>query len=650
MSELALDHTAWTEPMLAAALFAVDPVGLQGILLRAQPGPVRDGWLQQLQQLLPAGTPWRRLPLHTGDDRLLGGLDFAATLVTGRPVVQTGLLAASHGGVLLLAMAERLTPAMAARLAAVLDSGEVAVERAGVSRRTPASLGMIALDEGIGDEEATPRALADRLAIHLGLDAGGLPDTPALPVSDAGIRAARQRLAAVRISDALVAALCQTALQLGIDSLRIPLLAVRVARAAAALDGEHQVTAQHGALAGRLVFACRVTQLPEAAPPPEQSEPLPEDEPAAPDSTADAAESTDSDRQPAETDEVTTPQTLPEQILQATRAVIPPQLLQQLRYAGGPRNSIRAAARSVARCRPARRGRRIGTRPGEPGTGAVLNLVETLRVAAPWQNLRWAESASPGAAGCLGAAGSIGAAGAPAVRLRRDDFRINRYQQRAAATTVFAVDASGSSALHRLAEAKAAVELLLAESYQRRDQVALVAFRGQQAELLLSPTRSLVRAKRSLAGLPGGGGTPLAAGIQLALDTALGIRHKGETPVMVLLTDGRANVTLAGQADRRQAANEALAAARAVRTEEITALLIDTSPRPRPQARELAEAMAACYLALPHADAEGVTHAARSVLAAGTESAGWSARRRAQPATAGSAPQSTRRAAQEAHG
>ena len=100
--------------------------------------------------------------------------------------------------------------------------------------------------------------------------------------------------------------------------------------------------------------------------------------------------------------------------------------------------------------------------------------------------------------------------------MRRDDFRMTRFQQRTRTTTIFVVDASGSSALNRLAEAKGAVELLLADCYVRRDQVALLAFRGKEAELLLPPTRSLVRAKRSLAGLPGGGGTPLAAGIDAA--------------------------------------------------------------------------------------------------------------------------------------
>jgi magnesium chelatase subunit D len=139
------------------------------------------------------------------------------------------------------------------------------------------------------------------------------------------------------------------------------------------------------------------------------------------------------------------------------------------------------------------------------------------------------------------------------VEVRKDDFRVTRYRQRSETTTIFVVDASGSAALHRLAEAKGAVELLLADCYVRRDRVAMVAFRGPGAELLLPPTRSLVRAKKGLAALPGGGGTPLASGIDAAIGLADGVRRRGGTPVIVILTDGRANVTRAGIGGRTQA-------------------------------------------------------------------------------------------------
>ena len=208
---------------------------------------------------------------------------------------------------------------------------------------------------------------------------------------------------------------------------------------------------------------------------------------------------------------------------------------------------------------------------------------------------------------------------APRVRIRTNDFHVARRIQRGRTTTIFAVDASGSSALQRLAEAKGAVELLLAECYVRRDSVAVIAFRGRGSELLLPPTRSLVRAKRSLASLPGGGGTPLAAGMDAALLLALGVRRRGDMPVIVVLTDGRANVARDGRGGRAGADADALLAARAMRAAQLSVLLIDTSPQPQARARELAAAMHARYLPLPYAGAAALSEAVR--VAATSESA-----------------------------
>jgi magnesium chelatase subunit D len=202
------------------------------------------------------------------------------------------------------------------------------------------------------------------------------------------------------------------------------------------------------------------------------------------------------------------------------------------------------------------------------------------------------------------------------IAVRPEDFRIVRFRQRAETSIVFAVDASGSTALHRLGEAKGAVELLLADCYARRDHVALIAFRGSEAAVLLPPTRSLTRAKRSLAGLPGGGATPLAAGIDAAARLAESEQRRGRTPVIVLLTDARANMTRDGVGGRAAAESEALASARAPRDAGCTVLLVDTSPRPNPFARTLAQAMRARYVPLPRADASTVSGAVRAVVAA----------------------------------
>jgi magnesium chelatase subunit D len=223
-------------------------------------------------------------------------------------------------------------------------------------------------------------------------------------------------------------------------------------------------------------------------------------------------------------------------VLEAARAAIPAGLLASLALAEAAAARAAAGGRMGARREARLRGRPAGTRPGLPRDGARLALVDTLRAAAPWQRLRGRESPQAGAHS--------------RIALRASDFRVSRLQERAETTTVFAIDASGSAALHRLAEAKGAVELLLADCYVRRDRVAVLAFRGRVAELLLPPTRSLVRARRSLAGLPGGGGTPLAAGIDAATALADATRRRGGTPVVVLLTDGRANVALDGAGGR----------------------------------------------------------------------------------------------------
>jgi magnesium chelatase subunit D len=199
------------------------------------------------------------------------------------------------------------------------------------------------------------------------------------------------------------------------------------------------------------------------------------------------------------------------------------------------------------------------------------------------------------------------------VLVKAEDFHVARIRQKSATTTVFVVDASGSSALHRLAEAKGAVELLLNDCYVRRDQVAVIAFRGRQAELLLPPTRSLVCAKRRLSGLPGGGGTPLASALDAAAALVDALQRKGQSPTVVLLTDGRANVARDGSGGRERAQDDAMQSGRLLAALGAPLLLIDTSPKAQREAAELARAMRANYLPLPYA---GAAQLAASVSAA----------------------------------
>jgi magnesium chelatase subunit D len=187
--------------------------------------------------------------------------------------------------------------------------------------------------------------------------------------------------------------------------------------------------------------------------------------------------------------------------------------------------------------------------------------------------------------------------------LMPSDLRIWRRQHRRPLTTIFLVDASGSMAATRLAEAKGAVQALLAECYVRRDQVALLSFGGQGVRVNLPPTRSLVAAKRALTALPGGGASPVAAGLQAVIRWVDRLAQQGEDAAVVVLSDGRANVCLDGEVNRALAGQQAEQAARALGLQTLRAIWIDASPRPEQAAQVLAHAMSAAYYPLPFASA-----------------------------------------------
>ncbi len=605
----------WADAVLALLLFAIDPRGT-GLALRAAAGPVRDRWLALLRSQLGAML-LRRLPLHIRDERLLGGLDLTATLQAGRPVAQRGLLAECDGAVLLVAMAERLEAGTAARLAAAIDRGQVVAERDGVALSYPARFGVVAFDEGEGDEQRLPASLQDRLAFSI--DLGGLAlreaqateDSLLLPAAE--LEAARRRYAAMPVPDDLLQALCSAAMAMGIASVRASLQALCVARAHAALQGRDAVEAEDAAVAARLVLAPRATVLPMAPPPPEEEAGSPEQDPDPP-SPSDAEQaqppSSEAQAEAASADPNTSMPhgALDDLVLQAALAALPPKLLASLKASQAGNEAACAAGTAGALQKSGKRGRPVGVRRGEPRGGQRLNVIETLRAAVPWQKLRRQTVLQND---------GTGTAASRRIEVRAEDFHVTQLRQRRETTTIFAVDASGSAALQRLAEAKGAVELLLADCYVRRDKVAVVAFRGRTAELLLPPTRSLVRAKRALAGLPGGGGTPLAAALDAVNTLVDAARRRGDTPVVVLLTDGRANVALDGTGGRERGQADALAAAQRLRWAGAALLVIDTSAQPSAQAASLAAALHATYLPLPQAGALAVSSAVRAASAPG---------------------------------
>lgn len=545
------------DAVLAARLFVLAPDTFKGLVLRGS-SPAREALVAALAEALPL----RRLPGHVDDERLLGGIDLAASLSAGRPVRQTGLIEEARGGALIAGMAERMDASIAGRLAQALDEGRTA---------------LVLLDDAVEPEEAPPASLTERLAFHCDLSASRRWHGVALAPADAALTDVAP------LDDAALSALAATADALGVESLRALIHAGETARGLAALAGRTAIDKADLAGAVRLVLAPRATRLP----PQEQEAPPPEDQPPPPDSQHD--DPSDGEQQQQEPD-------LSEILVEAAKAAIPAGLLEQLAGGKAPRRA--QSSGTGQKRKAATRGKPLGARPGMPRGGHKLALIDSLRAAVPWQAVRRRE---------------LGADADAPIIMRKEDLRIRRFEERAARVTIFAVDASGSAAAARLAEAKGAVELMLAQAYVTRSEVALVAFRGTSAELLLPPTRSLTRARRTLAELPGGGGTPLALGLNAAREVAEAVIAKGRSAALVILTDGRANITADGSPGRPQAAKDAETAARAIAARGIDSLVVDISARPGPESAALAQALDGRFLALPRADARMLKQAIDAV-------------------------------------
>jgi len=596
----------WNDALTSLQLLQIDPSGFGGIWLRAPFGPVRERWLRHL---LASGLNTVKVPGSVDMERLLGGIDLSLTLQTGSLHMQSGLLQQADQGVVCISMAERFPDALMAPMTQAMDTQSLPPLRMsdGSESAPRTQFGVVALDESMDDEPPIGKSLQERLGLWFDLQALAPSDVPELEfsqlyqgnasdqaldirISVEKLRQARQLLPHIQWSDDQALAVCATALGLGIDSLRTPTLALRVACCHAALNMRSRVSDEDLEFAARRVLAPRATRWPapaEQQPAPDTSQEA-EQEP--PDQQAQQdpppADQANQDEPPADSPSA---EDLQEMMIASALASLPPNLLDSLLTKPGSSQG-NSSGRSGQFRSGMQRGRPLPPRPGRPAGHARLHVLATLRAAAPKQKLR-------------------SGAGQGRVAIRSEDFHVHRFQQNSASCMILALDASGSAALQRLAEAKGAVELLLQQSYARRDSVCIVAFRGAKAQLLLPMTRSLVRAKRAMTGLPGGGGTPLALALKMACEQSIQLQRQGVTPILVVLSDGRANVTLQGLGGRVQAQADALLWVQQWRQTGHRSLWIDTSIQPDPQVQNLADAMGASYMPMPQVQAQRMANA-----------------------------------------
>ena len=576
------DQKAWFDANLIAILLAINPKGLKGVTVKSQFGPVREAWLSYLKQLTSScGVQVLKAPANISAEQLIGSLDVEASLQAGSLVMSKGLLERVHGNLLLLPMVERMDLQAIALISQALD------EKNAFDQST--HFGVIAFDESDSVDESISPRLLDRLAFELYLDQLSLADIKeSLEVNAEDIQEAKKLLPFIKCSDEYLEVMTKAGFSLGVSSFRANHFALETAKTLAALRGLTEVSQDEVIDAARLVY----TPSKRAYIPPEmdQSDDQSDEDENDQDSDSQPEDSQGDQESPDEIkQEQPSEQELEDIIVQAVKASIPPKLLRQSKdQMRAGKSAAHVSGKSGSIQKNFLSGRPLGARKGRPTDGKRLDILKSIRAAIPWQRLR---------KGTL--VNNPANQSHSRIDFRAEDLHIKQYLRRRGTVTIFLVDASGSSATQRLAEAKGALEELLAQCYIRRDEVAMLSMRGAKAEVVLPPTRSLARAKRNLAALPGGGGTPLASGFRAANEMAISLQRKGLTPIIVIMSDGKANVNLLGVGGRGGAHADALIAAKELRLKNHRVLFVDTSPQPEILAQELSGTMAAQYFPLP---------------------------------------------------
>jgi magnesium chelatase subunit D len=595
------------------ALNAINP-GICGVLIRGEKGTAKSTVVRGLAELLPELTivqgckygcdpemPERlcsecreklasgeelkmskrkmrviNLPINATQDRVAGTIDIEHAIKKGEKKFEPGILAEANRGILYVDEVNLLGDHIVDILLDSAAMGVNVVEREGVSYSHPAHFilaGTMNPEEG----ELRPQLL-DRFGLCV--DVEGLKDLKSRvdvirrrimyesdphPFSEAWkdrqkelsdmIVEAIRLLPEVEVPDMILEMIIRISIDLGVDGHRADIIMIKTASTIAAFHGRKDVGEDDVREAAELVYPHRMKKKPfeQTTENNKINEAVDNNQPQEQQQQQQQQQDQDTGAPPEEG-----PDKNGEQSDQGSGN-------EQIFGIGGPMN-IRPIAPKKDRELRSHSGKR-GDSLTDTTSGVYIRSEDlkegesdiafdaTIRAAAPFQKSR--EKADM------------------AIAISKSDLKKKIREKKVGSTILFVVDASGSmGARQRMEAAKGAVMSFLVDAYQHRDRVGMIAFRGKSAELLLPPTSSVELAKKSLESLPTGGKTPLAQGLMLGLETLRNeIKlHPGTMPVMVLVTDGKANVSL----NEKQPVEEVLDIAKKLAKENISIMILDT--------------------------------------------------------------------------